>query len=216
MPSTLGSAIGPTHFPIVNDNAPSYIPPCIPTLASRLPTGPAWLHEPKFDGWRLQIVKNGGRVALITRGKNDIAKRFPNFVRALVPCARSCVIDAELLSSDGNFWAIPTAISLEHITIAAFDLMHLDGVDLRLEPLVDRKARLAELVARAGLPSLIEVAHFDDGAALLAAVEVHGLERIKEAQCALPVRSEARMGESEVAGLARCTPRAMALVCGSR
>ena len=102
------------------------------------------------------------------------------------------MIDAELLSSDGNFWAIPTAISLEHITIAAFDLMHLDGVDLRLEPLADRKARLAELVARAGLFSLIQVAHFDDGAALLAAAEVHGLEGVVSKKRNAPYRSGRR------------------------
>ena len=157
----------------------------------KLRTGPDWLHEPKF-GWRLQIVKDGDRVAVFTRGKHDISKRFAGVTRPLVPCARSCVIDAELLSSDGNFWKISTPVSLGHITIVAFDLMHLDGVDLRPEPLVDRKARLTELVTRADLPNLIQVAHFDDGAALLAAAEMHGLEGVVSKKRDTPYRSGRR------------------------
>ena len=157
----------------------------------KLRTGPDWLHEPKF-GWRLQIVKDGDRVAVFTRGKHDISKRFAGVTRPLVPCARSCVIDAELLSSDGNFWKISTPVSLGHITIAAFDLMYLDGVDLRPEPLVDRKARLTELVTRADLPNLIQVAHFDDGAALLAAAEMHGLEGVVSKKRDAPYRSGRR------------------------
>ena len=74
----------------MNDTAPSFIPPCIPTLATKLPTGPGWLHEPKLDGWRLQIVKDGDRVALITRGKHDIAKRCFGFIRTS-PLARGRV-----------------------------------------------------------------------------------------------------------------------------
>jgi ATP-dependent DNA ligase len=53
-----------------------FVPPCIPVLASEPPTGPNWLHEVKFDGWRVQAHKQGERVNLYSRNGRDLADRF--------------------------------------------------------------------------------------------------------------------------------------------
>jgi ATP-dependent DNA ligase len=66
--------------------------------------------------------------------------------------AESAVLDAELVTDDGGFWTIPMAIADEHVAIAAFDLLHVNGADLRPEPLTSRKARWADLIRRTDLP----------------------------------------------------------------
>ena len=54
-----------------------FIPPCSPVLAEEPPTGPDWLHEVKFDGWRVQVHKQGERVKRYSRNGKDLADRFP-------------------------------------------------------------------------------------------------------------------------------------------
>jgi bifunctional non-homologous end joining protein LigD len=106
--------------------------------------------------------------------------------------AETAVLDAELVAGDGGFWTIPRAIAEEHVAIAAFDLLHLDGAELRPEPLISRKAKLAELVRRAAVPCLLLVDHFDDGTELLRAAELHGLEGIVSKRRNAPYRSGRR------------------------
>jgi ATP-dependent DNA ligase len=55
---------------------------CLPTRSTRVPSGPDWLHEVKYDGYRLRVERNGDRVRLITRGGYDWTKRFPSIVEA--------------------------------------------------------------------------------------------------------------------------------------
>jgi bifunctional non-homologous end joining protein LigD len=64
--------------------------------------------------------------------------------------AETAVLDAELVAGDGGFWTIPRAIAEEHVAIAAFDLLHLDGADLRPEPLISRKAKTRTAVSGRG------------------------------------------------------------------
>jgi ATP-dependent DNA ligase len=74
-----------------------FIPPCNPTTTKTAPVGAAWLHEPKLDGYRLQVVKAGRHVRLYSRNGHDWTSRLPVLVEALksIPC-RSAIIDAEL------------------------------------------------------------------------------------------------------------------------
>ena len=62
---------------------PKFVRPCIPTAAKAIPRGEAWLHEPKLDGYRVQIVKNGRQVKLYSRNGYEWTKRLASLVEAL-------------------------------------------------------------------------------------------------------------------------------------
>ena len=71
-----------------------FIAPCLPTSAPQPPSGEAWLHEIKHDGFRVMARKDGARVKLYSRPGNDLTKRFPHIVDALSRLrSRSCIID---------------------------------------------------------------------------------------------------------------------------
>ena len=75
---------------------PGFVPPCLPTKAPQPPSGNAWLHEIKHDGFRVIARKEGGRVRLYSRPGNDLTDRFPMIVEALAQLrSRSCVTDGE-------------------------------------------------------------------------------------------------------------------------
>jgi len=169
----------------VSTSPPKFIPPCRPINTKLLPRGVVWLHEPKLDGYRLQIVKKGGQVRLYSRGGHDWTRRMPCLAKALQDLAcRSAVLDGELILHDRrgrpHFNGLSAAIrrSEPELTVYVFDLMHCDGADLRSLPLTERKRRLARLVARAKIPCLNLLHAFDDGAALFKWCEVYELEGI--------------------------------------
>jgi len=131
-----------------------FIPPCHPTLRVAPPVGDGWLHEVKFDGWRVQLHKDGRHVALYTKSGYDYALQFRGLSDALRSLdADAAVIDGELVACDENdapdFLALQsrTAISVE-LCIWAFDLLHLNGRDLCALPLSDRKYLLERIVHR--------------------------------------------------------------------
>jgi bifunctional non-homologous end joining protein LigD len=73
-----------------------FVAPCLPTKAPQPPTGEAWLHEIKHDGFRVIARKGGNRVRLYSRPGNDLTHRFPLIVEGLVRLrSRSCIIDGE-------------------------------------------------------------------------------------------------------------------------
>jgi bifunctional non-homologous end joining protein LigD len=158
----------------------------MPIIRKTVPTGDAWLHELKLEGYRFQIVKNGRRVSLYSRGGHDWTTRIPGFAHAfqLLPC-RSAVVDGELVLPDEDsapdFEGLRASVreAQEHeLVFFAFDLLYRDGKDLRPLPLTERRRRLVRLVGRANIPCLHLVEAFDDGAVLLRAAEQHGLEGI--------------------------------------
>jgi bifunctional non-homologous end joining protein LigD len=132
-----------------------FIQPCLPTKAQRPPSGEAWLHEIKHDGFRVIARKDGLRVKLYSRPGNDLTGRFPLIVEALARLrSRSCIIDGEAVACDDN-----GVSSFDHIRyrrhdagvfLYAFDLIELNGDDLRREPLEGRKTTLAMILAKAG------------------------------------------------------------------
>jgi len=130
-----------------------FIAPCLPTNAPT-PSGREWVHEIKFDGFRVIARKNGQRVRLYSRPGNDLTDRFPLIVEALANLrSRSCIIDGEAVACGHD--GIPSfdRIRYRHhdadVFLYAFDLIELDGEDLRRDPLVVRKATLASVLARA-------------------------------------------------------------------
>jgi ATP-dependent DNA ligase len=133
-----------------------FIAPCLPTSAPQPPSGEAWLHEIKHDGFRVIARKDGDRLKLYSRPGNDLTDRFPLIVGALTQLRpRSCIIDGEAVAcgEDGiaSFDRIRYRRHDGSVFLYAFDLIELDGDDLRREPLAVRKATLASLLARAAL-----------------------------------------------------------------
>jgi len=139
---------------------------CVPTRATKVPAGPEWLHEIKYDGYRLRVERNGDRVRLITREGYDWTKRFPWIAEAaLKNRQKQFVIDGEavILSVDGasDFDALHSGKHNEEVLLYAFDVLAMDGDDLRSFPLSIRKANLERLLARR--PDGIFVAPFEQG-----------------------------------------------------
>jgi ATP dependent DNA ligase domain len=119
-----------------------FIAPCLPMTAPRPPSGPLWLHEVKHDGFRVIARKDGERVRLYSRSGNDLTNRFPLIVEAMARLP-SCTIDGEAVACDVG--GIPSFNLLlhrkrdDHVFLYAFDLIELDGEDLRRESLEQRK-----------------------------------------------------------------------------
>jgi bifunctional non-homologous end joining protein LigD len=139
---------------------------CLPTRATTVPDDPDWLHEIKYDGYRLRVERDGDRVRLITRGGYNWTDRYPWIVEAALKNRfRQFVIDGEavVLGVDGiaDFDALHSRKHEEEVQLYAFDILALDGEDLRGLPLSLRKANLARLLARR--PDGIFVAPFEQG-----------------------------------------------------
>ena len=135
-----------------------FIPPCLPTKAAHPPSGELWLHEIKHDGFRIIARKDGNRVRLYSRPGNDLTGRFPLIVEAITALrSRSVILDGEAVALDddgrSNFDRLRHRRHDEAVFLYAFDLIELNGDDLRRDPLEVRKATLASLLsgARAGI-----------------------------------------------------------------
>ena len=127
--------------------------PCIPTRGTRVPVGPDWIHEIKHDGYRLIVQREGKRVRLFTRNGHDWTDHYPLIVEAaLKNRSNSFVIDGEavLLGVDGisNFNGLHSRRHNDQVQLYAFDILALDGDDLRKLPLHLRRNNLARLLAR--------------------------------------------------------------------
>ena len=128
-----------------------FIEPCLPRPANSPPTGPKWIHEIKHDGFRIMAQRADGRVRLLTRKGTNFSNRFPQIVAAVtVLPVRSCLIDGEAVVCDENGLAVFDLIrGYRHDTAAvlcAFDLLEVDGEDLRRAPIEERKGTLAKLL----------------------------------------------------------------------
>jgi len=172
------------------------VPPLYPALQSNTRQGSAeWLHEVKFDGYRVQVHKVGSRVVIYSRNGHDFTERFPSIALLLHELPeKAAVLDGEVVASDAdgrpNFarlhvrWSRSGAIHLW-----AFDLLAFNGRDLRLQPLVKRQARLQVLLERFGCPAISLSEPFKDGIALLRVAEERGLEGIVSKRRDAPYRS---------------------------
>src|SRR5262245_54654327 len=135
--------------------AAGFIQPCLPSTADSRPSGPGWLHEIKHDGFRMMVRRDAAGVRLLTRRGNDWTQRYPLIAAAVGALrVRSCLIDGEAVAWGGD--GLPAFDRLRYrradgtVFLFAFDLLELDGRDLRREPLEVRKATLASLLRRAG------------------------------------------------------------------
>jgi bifunctional non-homologous end joining protein LigD len=161
-----------------------FIPPCSPIPAKAVPVGDGWLHEVKFDGYRVQIHKTGKDVVLYSRNGHIFTPRFETIACLLrdLP-ARSALLDGELVASGRagvpNFAKLHLRSgSADGLQLWCFDLLALNGRDWRENALEKRQARLQELLGRFSCPAVLLSESFSDGAALLLAAEKHGLEGV--------------------------------------
>jgi bifunctional non-homologous end joining protein LigD len=137
------------------ENLPTFLPPQLATLVDSVPRGDEWLHEIKFDGYRILCRIDDGRVSLLTREGQDWTHRFKNVADAAqrLPVKRA-LLDGEIvaLEEDGtsNFQLLQNSLNQKaraNLVYFAFDLLHLDGQDFTSSPLIERKKRLEKILA---------------------------------------------------------------------
>jgi bifunctional non-homologous end joining protein LigD len=135
---------------------PDFIRPELATLVDQPPEGSPWVHEIKVDGYRTAARIEGGKVRLLTRTGLDWTARFRPIATALASLpVKTAYLDGEVavLGPDGvsSFAALQDALSKGRsgdLVYFAFDLLHLDGLDLTPLPLIERKAALKKLLGR--------------------------------------------------------------------
>jgi len=158
-----------------------FLPLSEPVEQPAPPTGDEWLHEIKWDGFRLELVKVGSEARALSINGRDMTAKFRWIVEAVaaLPC-RSCVIDAEgvapTLDGRPDFRALIGG--QKHKMAACFDLLELDGQDLRPLPLVTRRTRLAALLKKAD-PAILQFSiAYEDPHQLLTDLDAIGGEGI--------------------------------------
>jgi bifunctional non-homologous end joining protein LigD len=171
---------------------PAKVEPMLAQLAHEIPRGEGWLYEIKWDGVRAMAFIDGG-IRFAGRKGNDISAQYPELQAILGQIgARSAILDGEIAVLDeqgrpsferiqprimaSGTGAIAALARSRPAVFFAFDLLYLDGRDLRGLPLEERKRRLRSIVTESALVRISE--SFDDGAALLEAAKKQGLEGV--------------------------------------
>ena len=168
-------------------SAPSFIEPCLPTISRSVPTGPGWAYEIKHDGFRFLAVRNRKQVRIYSRGGHDWSERLPTIVKAMLALpVRSVVLDGEgvICGPDGKseFEEMHACFSRHGAPEAflyAFDVLELNGHDMRTKAWAARREVLVSLLADAdhGI-RLCEHIEGTDGAVVFRAACNLGLEGI--------------------------------------
>ena len=198
---------------------PGFIEPSLPTLKKRIPDGERWVHEIKHDGYRVQGHLIGGVPKLITRGGHDWTHRMSAVAEALgkLP-ANNLVADGEVIVPNaegrGDFSALEAALGegrqSHTMLFYLFDVMHLDGFDIRAAPLLDRKRVLQGLLDGIG-PPIVYSDHMDmDGSVIFEhACKLH-LEGVVSKLRDAPYRS----GRGETWIKVKCTSQDVFAIVG--
>ena len=211
----IGKALA--HAPQVT--LPRFVTPCLATLVDKAPEGRRWEHEIKFDGYRIQARLDHGKVKLLTRKGLDWTARFPSVAQAVAKLhAKTALIDGELVAEDAKGISRFSLLQQDlsggrhgRMALYAFDLLHLDGADLRRLPLSARKAALAGLLrGRGGRHLRLSRSLRKPGPALLKAACKMGLEGIMSKLADAPYRS----GRGRDWVKAKCSDRQELVVAG--
>jgi len=203
------------------DPLPPFVEPCLATLQDKPPAGETWLHEVKFDGYRLQARIKDGKATLLTRSGLDWTDRFgATLAKALgaLPCD-TALLDGEVVAMGENgvssFSALQEALSegkTGELVFFGFDVLHLDGQDLRGEPLLARKERLEHLFEAAGTEGPLRYSeHFiEPGQTMLRHACRMGLEGVISKRADAPYRS----GRGRDWVKSKCTQRQEFVIAG--
>ncbi len=136
-----------------------FVPPMLLRRVPSLPEGPQWQYEVKWDGYRMQAIKCGGRVRLLSRNGANYSNQFPEVADAIARLRPATLqLDGELVAIDRqgrpSFQVLQSRLPLPEgwrFALYAFDLLNVNGRDLWRFPLSDRRAHLKELVAGSGV-----------------------------------------------------------------
>ena len=170
------------------------IEPCLPSPAKAPPSGPGWIHEIKHDGFRIMARRGGAGVRLFSRNGHDFTSRFPLLAAAVAALpAHSFLIDGEAIVTDDDGLAVFDLIRRQRhgdaAVFCAFDLIELEGEDLRRAPIENRKQKLARLV-RTPHPGIVLNEHYDgDGEIVFKYACKLGCEGIVSKRLGSPYRS---------------------------
>jgi len=151
-------------------NLPRFVEPQLAQLVEQPSSGAGWVHEVKFDGYRIQLRVEKGKAKLLTRKGLDWTAKFSAIAKTAAKLP-DCILDGEVCALDHNgapdFAALQAALSdgkSQKLIFFAFDLLFADGEDLRPLPLSARKQRLAELLKRTKADAHLRlVEHFAGG-----------------------------------------------------
>jgi bifunctional non-homologous end joining protein LigD len=139
----------------VKASYPGFIEPALASSIEKVPGGDRWIHEIKFDGYRVQVHLVNEAVKVFTRRGNDWTKRFKKVAdEAWHISAGSAIIDGEIVVPAANGTADFSVLQNElkgkstKIVMVAFDLLYLNSYDLRKLPLIERKMHLKKLIAK--------------------------------------------------------------------
>jgi bifunctional non-homologous end joining protein LigD len=141
---------------------PGFIEPALATRRDEPPVGEKWVHEVKYDGWRVQAHLNGGEVTLFTRRGHDWTRQFYTVAAdvARLP-ANKLILDGEVVATDAkgmpSYGALVEDLKPDQVRRLAylvFDLLYMDGFDLRRAALIERK-RVLEMLMKEAKPSRI-------------------------------------------------------------
>jgi bifunctional non-homologous end joining protein LigD len=132
---------------------PGFIQPAFASSVEKVPSGARWIHEVKFDGYRVQLLIVNEAVRVFTRRGSDSTRRFRKIAGdAYLINASSAIIDGEVIVPAANgitdFSVLQNELkgNATRIVLVAFDLLYLNGHDLRKLPLIERKAQLKKII----------------------------------------------------------------------
>ncbi len=209
---------GATRVAAVQRRAPmpAFIEPQLCTLGEQPPDSSDWVHEIKLDGYRLQLRVERHKVALRTRSGLDWSEKFPEIARAAAPLP-DCIIDGEVVALDAN--RVPSFADLQaaladrntkRLSFFAFDLLYLSGHDLRAQPLLERKQRLATVLEELDAAEIRYLQHVEaTGSSVLASATRMSLEGIVSKRAGAPylsgraggwIKAKSRAGHEVVIG----------------
>ena len=143
--------------------AERFIPVALATLEAAAPEGEGWIHEEKLDGYRIEAIRSDSGIQLVSRNAKDWTSRFPAVAETLMMLPiRSAILDGEIVALDENgatsFQRLQQSMEsheIRNVRYHAFDLLMLDGIDLRELPLALRRDFLHELLHELGRQSIV-------------------------------------------------------------
>jgi bifunctional non-homologous end joining protein LigD len=178
---------------------PTFLPPSLAALADVPPSGPQWVHEIKYDGYRIQARIDGNNIKLLTRNNLDWTARFNGIAAALKELRLgSALLDGEIVVEDAN--GIPSLGYLQadlkegrqdRLRYHVFDLLYCDGFDLTRASLLDRKEVLEQILRQvpADFPIRFSEHLEQDGRTMFEHAGRLGLEGIVSKRKDLPYRA---------------------------
>jgi bifunctional non-homologous end joining protein LigD len=171
-----------------------FIEPCLPRGTAAPPAEPGWLHEIKHDGFRIMAHRDSRGLRLFTRNGYNFTGRFPKIVAAIANLpVRSCLIDGEAIVVDESGLSVFELLRYRHhdhaALLCAFDLIELDGNDLRRTPIEERKDFLAKILNRPQEGIAFNQHYLCDGAVLFKHACALGCEGVVSKRLGSPYRS---------------------------